>query len=710
MKTFQVTAAVALLLVGAAPAQAAADGQNPLGKVLELLDSLYAKVASAGDAEQKAFVEYTNWCDDAASNKRNEIKTGESKKGDLEASIGKLSSDIAVSEGKIEKLVASIATQTKDLTDATVIRKKEASEFAANEAELMDAIDTLGRAISIISKEMSKNPAAFTQVDTSSFKNLMKGLTAIMEAASFSAASQQRLTALVQASQSSESEEDPMGAPAAVVYKTHSTDILDLLEDLKEKAEEDLAALRKAETNTKQNFEMLEQSLTDANTNDNKDMADEKAAKEAAEEEKAADTKDLEMTVKALADANSVLESIKNDCMQVAADHEATVAGRNAELKAIADAKKILEDTTSGAVTQSYSFAQLSSRRAQMRTSVDLKKAEVITAVQQLARQYHSSALAQLASRMQAVVRLGAAAGEDPFVKVKGLITDLIAKLEAEASAAAEEKAYCDDQMAKTEEKKSELEEDISTLTAKIDKAVATSTSLKADVKELQGELAALAKLQAEMDKIRSEENAAYTKAKAELTLGLRGVRDALSVLRAYYGGAASMLQGGADDGQPAKPILHSAASGAGSSIVGILEVVESDFAKNLAQEESEEADSQAEYDKATQENKVTNTMKSQDVVYKTKEFKSLDKSVADMISDRAGKDTELKAVLDYYAKVKDRCIAKPESYEERKARREAEIAGLKQALSILESETSLVQLRSKRRAGAGAFLGPAGH
>jgi len=666
---------------------------------------LYAKVASEGETEQKAFVEYTNWCDDAASNKRNEIKTGEARKGDLEASIGKLTSDIVVSEGKIEELVASIATQTKDQTDATAIRKKEASEFAANEAELMDSIDTLGRAISIISKEMSKNPAAFTQVDTSSFKNLMQGLTAVMDAASFSAASQQRLTSLVQAHQASESEEDPMGAPAAAVYKSHSTDILDLLEDLKEKAEEELAALRKAETNTKQNFEMLEQSLTDANANDNKDMADEKAAKEAAEEEKASDTKDLEMTVKALADANSVLASVKSDCMQVAADHEATVAGRNAELKAIADAKKILEDTTSGAVTQSYSFAQLSSSRAQMRTSVDLKKAEVITAVQQLARKYHSSALAQLASRMQAVVRLGAAAGEDPFVKVKSLITDLIAKLEAEASASAEEKAYCDDQIAKTEEKKSELEEDISALIAKIDKAVATSASLKADVKELQGELAALAKLQAEMDSIRSEQNAAYTKAKADLTLGLKGIRDALSVLRTYYGGAASMLQGGADDWQPAKPALHSAATGAGGSIVGILEVVESDFAKNLALEESEEADAQAEYDKTTQENKVTKTMKSQDVVYKTKEFKSLDKSVADMTSDRAGKDTQLKAVLEYYAQVKDRCIAKPESYEERKARREAEIAGLQQALSILESETALVQLRTKRRGSRAASL-----
>merc|ERR1719203_2218276 len=439
-------------------------------------------------------------------------------------------------------------------------------------------------------------------------------------------------------------------------------------------------------------------------------MDDEKAAKQAAEEQKAADSKDLEMTIKSLADANAVLGTVKTDCMTVAADHEASVASRNAELKAVAEAKKILEDTSSGAVEQSYSLMQISAARSQLRTSADLKKAEVINMVQQLAKKYHSSALAQLASRIKAVVRLGTAAGEDPFAKVKGLIQDLIAKLESEASASAEEKAYCDDQMAKTEEKKSELEEDIGALAAKIDQAASKSSALKADVKGLQAELMALAKLQAEMDGIRSEENAAYTKAKADLTLGLKGVRDALSVLRTYYQGGASMLQGGADDVQSAKPVVHSAAGGAGGSIIGILEVVESDFAKSLAQEEAEEADSQAGYDEVTQENQVTKTMKSQDLVYKTKEFKSLDKSVADMTSDRAGKGTELKAVLEYYAKVKDRCIAKPESYEERKARRESEIAGLKEALSILESETALVQLRSRRRSVKDTFLGPVTH
>merc|ERR1719343_1617931 len=216
-------------------------------------------------------------------------------------------------------------------------------------------------------------------------------------------------------------------------------------------------------------------------------------------------------------------------------------------------------------------------------------------------------------------------------------------KLEAEASAEASEKAYCDEQIAKTEEKKAELEDDVAKLTSKIDTASARSATLKAEVKDLQGELAALAKLQAEMDQIRSEQNAAYVQAKADLELGLDGVRKALSVLRDYYGSSAALLQ------QPAKPELHEKATGAGESIIGILEVVESDFATNLAKEETEEADAAAEYDKTTQENKVTATLKNQDVKYKTQEFTGLDKSIADMTADRESADAELSAVNEYY-------------------------------------------------------------
>merc|ERR1719195_270210 len=334
------------------------------------------------------------------------------------------------------------------------------------------------------------------------------------------------------------------------------------------------------------------------------------------------------------------------------------------------------------------------SRRAgsRLRTRADLANAEVVTLVKRLAQEHHSAALAQLASRIEAIVRYGAADGADPFGKVKGLISDLIRKLEAEAASEATEKAYCDDQLAKTEAKQTELEDDIAKLTTKIDQASAASAALKAEVKQLQADLAAIAKEQAEMDNVRSETNAAYVQAKADLELGLKGVREALQILKGYYGGsaAAAMLQAG--DDQPAPPKLFEKATGAGQSIIGILEVVESDFAKNLAEEEQEESDAEAEYQKMTQENKVSTTLKSQDVKYKTQEFVALDKAIGDLSSDRETANSELNAVNEYYGKIKERCIAKPETYEERQARRTAEINGLKEALAILEDETAFMQ------------------
>jgi len=193
------------------------------------------------------------------------------------------------------------------------------------------------------------------------------------------------------------------------------------------------------------------------------------------------------------------------------------------------------------------------------------------------------------------------------------------------------------------------------------------------------------------MDKIRQESHADYVTAKKDLELGLTGVRGALSVLRDYYASDdAAMLQ------QPARPATFEKAGGAASSIIGILEVCESDFATNLAKEESQEAEAERIYQKTTQENKVTTATKEQDSKYMTQEFKGLDQSITELSADRDSANTELDAVLEYYAKIKERCIAKPETYAERKKRREDEINGLKQALDILENETALVQRKHR--------------
>merc|ERR1719310_158667 len=93
-----------------------------------------------------------------------------------------------------------------------------------------------------------------------------------------------------------------------------------------------------------------------------------------------------------------------------------------------------------------------------------------------------------------------------------------------------------------------------------------------------------------------------------------------------------------------------------------------------------------------TKENEITKATKDQDVKYKTQESKALDKAIAEATSDRATVQEELDAVMEYYKGLKERCIAKPEPYEERVKRREAEIAGLKEALAILEGEAALIQ------------------
>jgi len=678
---------------------ASAEESNPLGKVFELMSALETKIKAEGEAEAKAFKEFFAWCDESSQNLNYEIKTGKAKKEKLEAQIGELTSAIDVSESKIEELAAAVSQAEGELSDATGIREKEAADFAASEKELVETVDTLDRAISIISTEMSKNPAALAQIDTSSMAGLVQSLSAVVDAAGFSTTDRQKLVALVQAKQGDEDSE--FGAPAASSYKSHSSGIIDVLEDLKEKAEGELSEARKAESNAKHNYGMMKQSLEDQMAADNKDLADEKAAKASSEEGKASAEGDLSVTVKDLQNSESSLSTANTDCMTTAADHEATVAARTEELKVIATAEKILKESTEGAVGQTYSLFQITAS-SQLHTRADLANSEVINLVKKLAREQHSAALAQLASRIAAVVKYGARDGADPFAKVKGLISDMIVKLEKEAESEATEKAYCDEQISKTEAKKAELEADISKLTSKIDKAAAKSTELKGEAKELQSELAALAKQQAEMDSVRRETHEDYSTAKAELEQGLAGVRKALSVLRDYYGGAAAMVQEGTNFEnfmqQPAKPAAHAKAGGAGGSIINILEVCESDFATNLAKEETEEADAAASYEKTTQENKVSKAMKEQDAKYKTAEAVSLDKTISELSSDRDTTNNELSAVLEYYGKIKERCIAKPETYEERKARREAEIKGLKEALSILQGEAAFIQRRHHMR------------
>lgn len=688
---------VVIWLSTAATSLAAQEEGNPLAKVLDLLDVLQGKVVKEGEVTEEAYHEYLQWCRNSVKDSGFAIESATKEKSELEAKIFELTAEIEECGSKTEELAAAIASNEGDLKSATTIRDKELAEFIKSEKELMEIVTALERAIMMLEKEMQKSPASFAQTyGNQKVPTVLQSLSLVTQAAAFSVNDEQTLLALAQA------DDEDLGAPAAAAYKSQSGGIVEVLEDMKEKADGQLSQLRKAEQTAKHNYEMLKSSLEEQIKADTKDMKEEKTAKAEAEESIAEAKGDLEVTNKELENSQQTLKTSRSSCMKTGADHEMTVTAREQELKVLAKAKKILIETTSGAVKQTYSLLQMStvSKRQKLAESA---KDEVVVLVKRLARLHHSAALAQLGSRIAAVLKYGLNNEGDPFSKVKSLIEDMITQLEAEARAESGEKAYCDKQLAMTGVKKDDLDDDISKLAVKMDQATSKTAKLKEQVQELESELAALTKLQAELDQIRQETHSEYMQAKKDLEQGLTGVRKALGLLREYYGGAAAaLLQSGSKFvallQQPAMPQKQSAAGGAGQSIISILELLETDFAENLAKEETEEEDAQREYEKTSQKNKMAKMLKDQDAKFKSQEIKSLGKALTELAADSESAETEHAAVVEYYEKIKERCIAKPETYEERRKRREAEIAGLQEALNMLESETAFLQRKRRRR------------
>merc|ERR1719191_1150034 len=230
-----------------------------------MIGELETKIIAEGEAVQKTYAEYAEWCESESRNVQFEIKTGQGQVADLTATIDKEAANIQAMDASIEELTGAIATDEADLKAATEIRNKEQAVFAAEEKDLVETIDTLERAVGIIEKEM-KGGASMAQISGS----VVQALATMVKAQSLSSAEGARLTALVQDKQ--ESDDDDSGAPQAAAYSSSSGGVVDTLNDLLEKAQTQLDTARAKEEADVQNFEMLSQSLKDEIKFANKEM------------------------------------------------------------------------------------------------------------------------------------------------------------------------------------------------------------------------------------------------------------------------------------------------------------------------------------------------------------------------------------------------------------------------------------------------------
>jgi len=408
-------------------------------------------------------------------------------------------------------------------------------------------------------------------------------------------------------------------------------------------------------------YEMLKQSLETEISTMQKRMSAATAEKSGLENSKASAEEDLAATKKTLADDEKYLEELKMSCSMKAKEWATRQKDAAGELAAIAKAKEVLE---SGVKV----FLQVSSK-AKVHKVDDDKRARVTAILKKISSKDHSYFFAQLSSE----------ASEGPFGKVKGLIEDMIARLEKEAAEEADAKAFCDKETSESKAKQAELTATSDKYGVRIEKATATIAELKEQIKTIQAQMAEMDAKQAEATSIRTKEHDEYLKASKDYKDSAEAVASAISVLQEYYN-SGSFVQ------SKQAPELGGAKTDIADTIMGMLEVAESDFTSLLAEAEASESAAQSSYDKLTEQNKLTKTANVEEVKGKEAKVKSEETALLNYKEDFATTGKELDSVLAYLDKLKPQCETKVMTYAERVAKREAEIEGLKEALEILSA------------------------
>merc|ERR1719428_376441 len=312
------------------------------------------------------------------------------------------------------------------------------------------------------------------------------------------------------------------------------------------------------------------------------------------------------------------------------------------------------------------------------------KRARVLALLRSESKTLKSTLLADLVSRVSA----------DPFAKIKKLIQELIERLLQEAADEANHKGWCDKEMSAAKQQRSYKAEEIAKLNARLataealrDKLTEQIEVLDKEIKELEEELAAATKMRAD----EKAENEATIKEAEE---GVEAVSMAIDILSKFYKTAAKakveeLLQGPMDDAPDAGFESGEAYKGKGAEsggILGMLDVILSDFKRTIRETTKAEAIAQQEFLEFERETKISltekNTARDAKQEHLTKTLDAIAEDKASMESAQDMLNKAIKELMELY----DACIDTGMSYAERVALREQEIEALKKALCILDT------------------------
>jgi len=640
---------------------------TPVEKVLELMNSMLEKGKKEKHEEEVQFAAYKQFCDDTSVEKTNAIEEANEKITVLKADIQKAIATIEKLTKEVAELEEDISAWNGDIKAATAVRNQEKADYDKTHADYSESVDALERAIAVLKKQTAdRKQASLLQLKTLDLipQNAKDTIDAFL--------------------QQEPDETLAMSAPEANAYENQSGGVIEMLDKLLDKFIDERTQLEREEMNAKHAYNMVKSDLEASIEQATQDRDEKTEFKAETIQAKADATGDLQDTTTTRDADTAYLQDLTATCAQKSSDFDSRQQLRAEEIEAI---EKAIEIISSGAVAgsaekhlpalvQRNSFAQL---RAES-SNAEAALAKVAAFLQKKSDSIGSHVLALIATR----------AGEDPFKKVKDMIKDLIVKLMEEAAEEAEHKAWCDTELSSNEQTRKEKTAAVESLHAQKDELEASIAKLTEDIAELTQAIADLDAAMAKYTGLRNEEKAKNKQTTEDAVAAQTAVAQALTVLKDFYE-KASEATAFTQRQQPAAPEIfdseYKGMQAGNGGVVGMLEVIESDFARLEADTKAAEESAQKEYDEFMTDSATDKSKKTTDSEHKAAKKQDESQALTQCLEDLQGTQEELDAALAYFDKLKPSCVDAGVSYEERVARRKEEIESLQQALEVLNGK-----------------------
>jgi len=677
------SAMLALTLLAVASVASASDAStgSPVERIVKLLETLKEKTTNDGKHEQQVYDKYACWCETTSKRKADDIDQARADMRSLGQRILKLKGKVATRTAEIEELSQNIEDNENQQKSAEAVRRKQNEAWAAETAEVNQALTALQTAIKVLASATTPSliqESARTQAKLA-INNVLDKLPSRVSLPP------SRMALLTEFTS------------AGAGYAPQSATIQGMLGDMYATFAANVESSTSEEADQNEDFEKLYANLEKANN----EFKAERARKE---EEKAEAEAMLADTTKAYEDTETQMNAdieffgeTKKACLDKHEEMEERVKLRNAELDGINKALEILTGDEAralfaGAIKPGVeTFLQISSQPALLQESSQAPEARAYMAVKSQAKKAHSMRLAAIAVQIR-TSKVG------HFDKVIDAIDEMLKTLEEEGADDLAKKEQCLDEYQHIAKTVNDLDWKIKNNKAKIaklEKLIEQRTQERADtIEKIKETKAYIKKIQED----RKADHEAYQQAKKDdedAVALLEKARDAMA--KYYKENGIKMIQEpefarSADDAPDATLSGKGNNKGAAKTILTLFAYIIEDLHDELANEKKAEMQAQADFEeeeatakklkKDLQKKKLT----LEGIISKRNEDK--DEENKDLGENNDDRDAELK----YQAKIKPDCDWIMKAFDQRAAARAAEADGLTTAKEFLAGKTALLQ------------------